>query len=99
MRDNGTPTTITTAAGTPVYIADKPCTCCGCFEAFVFECNCGAVHSDVCYHCGRFVDMQHKTIEDLNAEWAAEFQGQERADPSDVRCTAGQAEHRHETFP
>lgn len=55
-----TPTTIRLESGTEVYLADKPCTGCGCYEAFVFECNCGAVHSDVCYFCGLFVDMQHK---------------------------------------
>lgn len=61
MRDNGTPTKITTKIGkTPVYLADKPCTACGCFEAFVFECNCGAIHSDICYNCGRYVDMKHE---------------------------------------
>lgn len=85
MRDNGTPTTITTGAGTPIYIADKPCTRCGCFEAFVFECGCGAVHSDVCYNCGGYVDMQHEPLKDGGDGWTK-------------RCTAGAVEHRHENF-
>lgn len=95
MRDNGTPTKLTTKAGTPIYVADKSCTVCGCFEAFVFECNCGQVHSDVCYHCGRYVDMQHKSVEEMNAEWAAEFPGDP---PPETRCTAGQIEHAHDMF-
>ncbi len=86
MRDNGTPTHIKVEGGTPVYIADKACTACGCYEAFVFECNCGKVHSDVCYNCGGFVDMNHDAIEKQNEgldEWWA------------GRCSAGIHEHTH----
>jgi len=95
MRDNGTPTKLATHAGTPIYIADKPCTCCGCFLAFVFECGCGQVHSDVCASCSRFVDMLHKPVEELNAEWEAEFPGDP---PPETRCTAGSVEHQHDKF-
>jgi len=96
MRDNGTPTKLTTKlGGTPIYIADKPCTACGCFEAFVFACNCGKVHSDICYNCGRFVDMQHKSVEEMNAKWEAEFPGDP---PPETRCAAGPVEHTHEKF-
>lgn len=96
MRDNGTPTDVKTNTGTPVYIADKPCTACGCFEAFVFECNCGQVHSDICFNCGRFVDMQHKTVEELNAEWAAQFPDVPSMEPA--RCGVGPVEHAHDKF-
>lgn len=89
MRDNGVATKVKTDAGTPVYLADKPCTACGCFQAFVFECNCGEVHSDVCYNCGGFVDMTHEPIEaqndGLDMWWAG-------------RCADGQREHTH-TWP
>lgn len=87
-----TPTELTTKAGTPIYIADKPCTCCGCYEAFAFQCGCGAVHSDVCYHCGGFVDMQHESVEEQNAKWWAEFPGDP---PYRTRCTAGPVAHVH----
>ena len=55
------PTTIKTDGDTPVHMTARPCTACGCYQAFVFECNCGAVHSDVCYNCGGFVDIGHRT--------------------------------------
>lgn len=80
-----TPTNIVTRGGqTPIYISDKPCTACGCYEAFTFECNCGAVHSDVCYHCGRYTNMVHKPV-DGTGRW-------------DQRCTMGPVEHKHDTF-
>lgn len=90
MRDNGTPTNVKTEGGTPVYLADSPCSACGCYQAFVFECGCGAVHSDVCYNCGGFVDMKHDPIEKQNEgldgyAWAG-------------RCGAGHVEHAH-TWP
>lgn len=85
MRDNGTPTSVVDN-GTPIYLADKPCTACGCYEAFVFECNCGQVHSDVCYNCGGFVDMEHEPIEQQNEGLSMWWAG---------RCTAGHAEHEH----
>ena len=90
MRDNGTPTKITTRDGSPIYIADKACTACGCFEAFVFECNCGAVHSDVCYNCGGFVDVQHKPIEERTPPHTGI--------PRTERCAVGQVEHKHGSF-
>ena len=85
-----TKTEITTEAGSSVYLTDKPCTACGCHQAFVFECGCGAIHSDVCYNCGLFVDMTHDPIEVQNEgldgyAWAG-------------RCTAGHVEHKH-TWP
>lgn len=97
MRDNGTPTAIKLGGTTDVYIADKPCTCCGCYEAFVFECNCGEVHSDVCYNCGRFVDIQHETVETMNERIAAKAAGRPMPETFlDTRCTAGATEHRHD---
>jgi hypothetical protein len=89
MRDNGSATTITTEAGTPVYLADKPCTACGCYQAYVFECNCGSVHSDVCYNCGGFVDVDHDSIEKQNEGLDMWWAG---------RCAAGRSEHVH-TWP
>jgi hypothetical protein len=91
MKDHGTPTTIVSENGT-IYLAPKPCTCCGCFLTYEFECNCGQVHSDVCLNCNRFADMQHQSVEALNAEWEAEFPGDP---PPDTRCTAGAVEHEH----
>lgn len=85
MRDNGRPTSIR-YEGTPVYIADKPCTACGCFQAFVFECNCGEVHSDVCYNCNGFVDVPHEPVEAQNEGLDMWWAG---------RCTAGSVEHEH----
>lgn len=86
MRDNGTPTKIKTEGGTPVYLSDTPCTACGCHLAFVFECNCGAVHSDVCHNCGGFVDMKHKPIEEQNEGLDWHWAG---------RCEHGNVEHEH----
>ena len=77
-----TPTKIKTNASTPVYMADKPCTACGCYQAFVFECNCGAVHSDVCYNCGGFVDMKHESMPAKGDGWSKP-------------CPQGQIEHQH----
>lgn len=76
------PTKIKTDVGTPVYLADKPCTACGCYQAFVFECNCGAVHSDVCYNCGGFVDMKHATMPAKGDGWSKP-------------CSQGRNEHEH----
>ena len=75
-------TKITTTAGTPVYMADKPCTACGCYQAYAVECNCGAVHSDVCYNCGLFVDMQHAPMPTRGDGWSKP-------------CRQGQVEHEH----
>jgi hypothetical protein len=36
MRDNGTPTNVKLDSWTSVYLADKPCSACGCCQAFVF---------------------------------------------------------------
>jgi hypothetical protein len=82
MRDNGTPTDIKTSGGSPVHIADKPCTGCGCYQAFLFECGCGAVHSDVCYNCGGFVDVEHKPIPENGDGWSK-------------RCREGAVPHTH----
>jgi hypothetical protein len=80
-----TPTNIVTKNGnTPIYISDKPCTRCGCYEAFVFECNCGQVHSDICYNCGRFTDMVHEPVDGTD-RW-------------ERRCSMGPVEHTHKTF-
>ena len=76
------PTSIKTEAGTPVYMADKPCTACGCFQAFVFECNCGAVHADVCFNCGAYAGIDHKPLPQEGNGWAKP-------------CSAGKTEHEH----
>jgi hypothetical protein len=77
------PTKIRTEGGdTPVYMSDKPCTACGCYQAYVFECNCGAVHSDVCYNCGGFVDVQHAPMPASGDGWSKP-------------CRQGPIEHTH----
>lgn len=86
MRDDGCPTSLRLDDGTPIYLADTPCTACGCYQAYTFECNCGSVHSDVCYNCGGFVDMKHDPIEVQN-------EGMDR--PWSGRCLADRAEHTH----
>lgn len=86
MRDTGIPTNVKSDGGTPVYLADDACTSCGCYQAYVFECNCGAVHADVCYNCGGFVDMKHEPIEQCNEGLDMWWSG---------RCTAGHTEHEH----
>lgn len=74
--------------GCAVYLVDKPCAACGCFEVFAFDCNCGAVHSDCCYHCGGFVDYkEHLTVEASNAKYP-------ELAPA-LRCHAGQKAHTH----
>ena len=77
------PTAIKTDGNTPVHMTDRPCTACGCCQAFVFECNCGAVHSDVCYNCGGFVDVVHAPMPVNGDGWSKP-------------CRQGQIEHEHE---
>lgn len=86
MRDTGAPTSIQLDDGTPVYLADEPCSACGCHQAYVFECGCGAVHSDVCYNCGGHVDVAHPPIEVQNEGLSLQWAG---------RCTEGVREHAH----
>lgn len=89
MRDDATPTDIRLEDGTPVYLADEPCRACGCHQTFVFECDCGAVHSDVCYNCGGYVDVPHDPIEEQNEGVDEPWAG---------RCVHGRREHVH-TWP
>jgi len=84
-----TPTNVTLESGTPVYLSDQPCSACGCHQAFVFECNCGAVHNDVCYNCGKYVGIEHRPIEVSNAGLDMWWAG---------RCGEGAKEHTH-TWP
>lgn len=67
---------------TPVHMTDLPCTACGCYQAFVFECNCGTAHSDVCYNCGGFVDMKHELMPARGDGWSKP-------------CGQGRIEHTH----
>lgn len=86
MADNKTPTSVKLDSGTPVYLSDQPCSACGCYQAFVFECNCGAVHADVCYNCGGFKDRLHASIETQNKGLDMWWSG---------RCTDDHKEHTH----
>ena len=43
-------------------VRDTPCAACGCYAAKHFKCFCGAVHSDHCVNCGRFVDANSPAV-------------------------------------
>jgi hypothetical protein len=89
--DHGQPTAIQLRSGGTVFLRDDACKKCGCFEAFIFECNCGQVHSDVCYSCGKFVDAAIDPGEVL-------MLGEVRESIFEQHCGAGRTEHKHEAF-
>ncbi len=91
MTDHGQPTTIQLLGGGTVFLRDEACRKCGCYEAFVFDCDCGAVHSDVCYNCGKFVDADVPPGEVLAP-------GEVREPIFEEHCGAGRVEHKHGAF-
>jgi hypothetical protein len=65
----------------PAKLLAEPCPRCGCHLAHLFECGCGAVHSDYCCNCGRFTDLPREAHIELG--------------PYDVPCEHGAVAHEH----
>ena len=71
-----------------VRIRQTGCPRCGCHLVYLFDCNCGAVHGDVCENCGRSVDVPAP----------ADNPSFDQLDPfglNGVACAAGPVAHEH----
>jgi hypothetical protein len=71
-----------------VRIRPTGCPRCGCHLVYLFQCNCGAVHSDTCENCGRAVDVPAPASE-------PSFDQLDPFGLTGVVCTAGPVAHAH----